>query len=68
MLLEPKYCLRAFEVGTLNEGNVSSTDRKKSYYCDKVLKNRPSKICGRQPLKHLKWYGLLTQTISLQIF
>ena len=24
----------------------------------KVFKNRPSKICGRQPLKNLKWYGL----------
>ena len=26
---------------------------------DKAFKNRPSKICGRQPLKKLKWYGLL---------
>ena len=26
---------------------------------DKVFKNGPSKICGRQPLKYLKWYGLL---------
>ena len=34
----------------------------------KVFKNRPSKICGRQPLKTLMWYGLLSQTISLQIF
>ena len=25
----------------------------------KVFKNGPSKICGRQPLKNLKWYGLL---------
>ena len=34
----------------------------------KVVKNGPSKICGRQPLKSLKWwYGLLRQTISLQI-
>ena len=24
----------------------------------KVFKNEPSKICGRQPLKNLKWYGL----------
>ena len=24
----------------------------------KVSKNRPSKICGRQPLKTLKWYSL----------
>ena len=26
---------------------------------DKVFKNGPSKICGRQPLENLKWYGLL---------
>ena len=31
---------------------------------DKVFKNGPIKICGRQPLKNLKEYGLLT----LQIF
>ena len=33
----------------------------KSYYgiWDKVFKNEPSKICGRQPFKNLKWYGLL---------
>ena len=35
---------------------------------DKVFKNGPSKICGRQPLKSLKEYGLLKQTISPQIF
>ena len=35
---------------------------------DKVFKNEPSDICGRQPLKNLKGYGLLKQTISLQIF
>ena len=33
-----------------------------------ILKNRPSTICGRQPVKILKGYGLLKQTISLQIF
>ena len=26
------------------------------------------RICGRQPLKNLKGYGLLQQAISLQIF
>ena len=26
----------------------------------KVFKNGPSKICGRQPLKNFKWYGLLS--------
>ena len=35
---------------------------------DKVFKNRPSKICERQPLKNLKGYGLLKQIISVQIF
>ena len=35
---------------------------------DKVFKNGPSKICERQPLKNLKGYGLLKQTISLKIF
>ena len=35
---------------------------------DKVFKNGSSKICGRQPLKKLKGYGVLEQTISLQIF
>ena len=34
----------------------------------KVFKNGPSKSCGRQLLKNLKWYGLLRQTISLQNF
>ena len=34
----------------------------------KVFKNGPSKICRRQPLKNLKWYGLFRQTISLQFF
>ena len=35
---------------------------------DKVFNNGPSEICGRQPLKNLKRYGMLKQTISLQIF
>ena len=34
----------------------------------KVFNNGASKICGRQPLKNLKGYGLLKQTIPLQIF
>ena len=33
----------------------------------KVFKNGPSKICGRQALQTFN-YGLLRQTISLQIF
>ena len=35
---------------------------------DKVFKNRPSKICARQPLKSLKGHGVFKPTISLQIF
>ena len=35
---------------------------------DKFFKSGLSKFCGRQPLKNLKGYGLLKQTISLQIF
>ena len=37
---------------------------------DKVFKNGPSKICGRQPLKNLKGYGLLADHIiyNLQTF
>ena len=35
---------------------------------DKVSKSGPSKICGRQPLKHLKGYGVFKETIFLQIF
>ena len=30
---------------------------------ERVFMNGPSKICGRQPLKKLKWYGLLKQTM-----
>ena len=34
----------------------------KTNKCDKVFKNGPSKICGRQPLKNFKGYGLFKQT------
>ena len=34
---------------------------------DKVFKYGPIKVCGRQPFKNLKGYGL-KQTITLQIF
>ena len=33
---------------------------------DKIFKNGPSKICGKQPLKNLKWYGLLHITSFLK--
>ena len=32
---------------------------------NKVFKNGPSKICGRQPLNNLKGYGLLKQRYLL---
>ena len=35
---------------------------------EKVFKNGPSKICGRQPLKALKEDGLLSRPYSLKIF
>ena len=35
---------------------------------DEVFKNGPSKICGRQPLKNLKVYGLLKQAVHIQMF
>ena len=35
---------------------------------DQVLKSGLSDICGWQPLKNLKGYGLLKLAISLQIF
>ena len=38
------------------------------YIRDKVFKNGLRKVCGRQPLKNLKQYSLVSQTISLQIF
>ena len=34
---------------------------------DEVFKSGPSKICIRHSLKNLEGYGLLKQTISLQI-
>ena len=33
------------------------------YIWDKIFKNGPSKICGRQPLKSLKGYGVLPQIL-----
>ena len=32
--------------------------------CSKACKNGPGKICGRQLLKNLKWYGLPQKTMS----
>ena len=35
---------------------------------NKVFKSRPSKICGRQPLKNLKGYGLLSRLYPFKSF
>ena len=48
--------------------NLSTLKLPKGSVRDKVFKNGPSKICERQPLKNLKRYSLLKQTISPQIF
>ena len=34
----------------------------------KIFKNGPSKIFEILPLKNVKWYGLLGQIVSLQMF
>ena len=63
ILKNVSLCLQTIQ--KLRLDYVSFTAKK--HIWDKVFKNGPSKICGRQPLKNLK-YGLLKQTISLQIF
>ena len=35
---------------------------------DRVFNKGQSKFCERQPLKKLKGYGVVKQTISIQIF
>ena len=35
---------------------------------EEIFKNRPNKICGRQPLKHLKGYGLPKADHTSSIF
>ena len=35
-------------------GFAGKSELRKGIACDKVFKNGPSKICGRQPLKNLK--------------
>ena len=52
-----------------SEGEPSQFQLFTSQPCirDKIFKNGPSKICGRQRLKYLKGYGCLSQ-ISLGPF
>ena len=40
----------------------------RAHVCDKIFMNGPTKVCGRQPLKHLKGYGLLKQKIPKILF
>ena len=48
----------------LNQNRSSNT-----ILWDKVFKNGPSKVCGRQPSKKVKWYGLfLTHRINSNNF
>ena len=46
--------------------------RRRFYYSYKngwkLFNNRPIKICGRQPLKKLKWYGLPTSNFLKTAF
>ena len=37
----------------------------KYYMGQSIQKNGPNKICGRQPLKNLKWHGLLFKSKKL---
>ena len=40
-------------------GNVGICVHSANIIWNIVFKNGPNKFCGRQPLKNLKWYGLL---------
>ena len=35
---------------------------------DKVFKNGPNEICGRQPLKNLKWNDLFSRPCHFRLF
>ena len=64
-----KYCLyldnRLLPVMTLNKAIFNAITVIGIRQMEKVFKNGLSEICGRQPLKNLKEYGLLKQTITL---
>ena len=49
------------------QGNLNGSGQQ-SPLCDKIFTNGPSKVCGRQPLKYLKGYGLLKQKIAKILF
>ena len=48
----------------ISGGHIKNTETLKPVQLikwDKVFKSRPSKTCGRQPLKNLKGYSLLSR-------
>ena len=56
-------CLETLRVIKTTASAITSSKILKIIW-DKVFKNEPSKICGRQPLKDLKQYGLLKQSLE----
>ena len=62
------YVTQNFDVGRIfSVHDLSLYAWRYNIIWDKVFKSGPTKICGRQPLKLLKGYGLFKQTISLHI-
>ena len=61
-------CMISFLILKMNKMKKSCKNDEQYLKSDKVSENGLSEICGRQPLKNLKRYGLPKQTISLQIF
>ena len=62
---------RIIKINSLNQNNqfiIFFSDSALTSTCDKTFENGPSKICRRQPLKNLNWYGLLRQTIIISNF
>ena len=58
-------CRNTFSI--FNKQLRSCVDTKSCLRC-KALKKSKSKICGRKPLKNLKWYGPICESLwSLQI-
>ena len=55
----PKMGFWSFDKNLIHLCILFCLNMKVSNIWDKVFKNRPSKICGRQPFKKLERYGLL---------
>ena len=63
-----KSNIRNSEINFLGKYDYLGCGKRSIHKWDKVFEIGPNKICGRQPLKKFKGYGLLKHTISLQIF